>query len=163
MRIITTSAILVIFLAALPRIWGLGVDLEGTEILGSKDQFRIRLRPQGLGPFTISYTRKPADWIATEKYLLVPKVGSKIYNQVLISVVIRDQTKAEFNLSLVFILNSQHMVMDTNIYPYNAELDLSPITVPIETFQSQLLRVIKEILIRSGSTDNNILNFGDVF
>lgn len=163
MRIITASAILVLFFTALPRILGLGLDVEGTEILGSKDQFRVRLRPQGLGPFTISYTRKPSEWIATERYLLVPKLESKIYNQVLISVVIRDQSKAEYNFSLIFIINSQHMLMDTNVYDYNVQLDLSPITVPVQTFQSELQRIIREILIRSGSTDTTILSFGDVF
>ena len=60
MRIIKAQALVAIFFTLVSRILGLTLDLDGTEILGSKDQFRIRLRPQGIGPFTISYTRKPA-------------------------------------------------------------------------------------------------------
>jgi hypothetical protein len=65
---------MILFVYVLYSGFCLTLDLESTQILGSKDQFRIQLVPQkGMGPYKISYSSLPKNWVATERYLLVKK------------------------------------------------------------------------------------------
>jgi hypothetical protein len=65
---------MILFMHVLYSGFCLSLDLESMQILGNKDQFRIQLFPQkGMGPYKISYSILPKNWLATERYLLVKK------------------------------------------------------------------------------------------
>ena len=65
---------IILFMYVLYTGFCLNLDLGSTQILGSKDQFRVQLQPKiGTDPLKISYNRLPKNWIATERYLLAKK------------------------------------------------------------------------------------------